>query len=502
MTKDRLTRRSVITAGLSMALTSPLLLAACGGSSSAAPTSAPAAPQSAATAPVAAKPATTTAPAAPAPTTAPAAGANAAAPKPAGGARAKTVVWYHRTSPLEVKWQDDFVMGEYKKVQPGVTIDRINIPGAEYTAKLLALQASGETPNIFGFSAFATWWGRGMLVPLDEYLNKDKGIAEQFFPGMFDTFKWWGKRWGMPMAPRFGTMTYFNRDLFDKAGVPYPKIDFTLKEWNADVMLEKAQKLTTNYGKPNVVFGVDYSPWSPHGLAYLWGGDTYRKQMYDQGIDDQTTIDSAESQEAHQFKQDLIQKHHVNPASSDNQAINVVGDPFKTGRIAMSVQGGWSWSSYSDIKDFKWGAAPVPGKKDVKNSENLNVWVLGDAPNKEGAWEFVKFLTGKESQSAWVRITGAQPSRPDVLDQWVQLHANHMPAEDVKTLVNENIKHTVESMDHMVVDFARFDDAYNQEVAALWDGKATVQSFMSKIKPAWDNVAKDTYGKYREKLIK
>ena len=58
-------------------------------------------------------------------------------------------------------------------------------------------------------------------------------------------------------------------DLFDKAGVPYPKMDFSLKEWNVDVMLDKATKLTKNFGKPDVVFGVNYIPWGPHGLAYL-----------------------------------------------------------------------------------------------------------------------------------------------------------------------------------------------------------------------------------------
>jgi alpha-L-arabinofuranosidase len=46
-------------------------------------------------------------------------------------------------------------------------------------------------------------------------------------------------------------------------------------------MLDKATKLTKNYGKPDVVFGIDYNPWSPHGLAYLWGGDTYSARRID-----------------------------------------------------------------------------------------------------------------------------------------------------------------------------------------------------------------------------
>jgi multiple sugar transport system substrate-binding protein len=304
------------------------------------------------------------------------------------------------------------------------------------------------------------------------------------------------------MAPRFGTMCFYNRDLFDAAGVPYPKLDFTLKEWNVDAMVEKALKLTKNYGKPDVVFGLNFGPWSPHGLAYLWGGDTYRQQMYDNGIDDQTTVDSPASVEAHQFKLDLIRRHKVHPAASDNQAISVLGNPFKTGRIAMNVEGGWAWSTFSDIKDFKWGVAPVPGKRAVKNSENLNMWHLADAPNREGTWEFMKFLTSQDSVKAWVQITGAQPSRPDTLDDWIKLHADHMPAADVRTLVTENIKHTVESMDHMVVDFGRFDDAYNQNVAALWDGNTGIGEFFARMKQDWDAIAKETYTQFSERLLK
>lgn len=430
------------------------------------------------------------------PTAAPAANASAA-----GGA-GDTVVWFVRTSPLENKFED-WAMPEYKKEQPKVGVKEIVVPGSDFNAKLFALQAAGDTPNIFGFAAFATFWARDLAYPIDDYLKVDSNIEQQHFPGLFNTFRWWGKRWGLPMAPRFGNMTFYNRDLFDQAGVPYPKIDFTLQEWNANVMLEKAQKLTKNFGKPDVVFGINLNPWSPHGLAYLWGGDAYRQQMYDQGIDDQTTVNSDASQQGHQFKYDLIHKYKVHPSSADMKGVSILGDPFKTGRIAMVVDGGWDWSSFSDIKAFKWGVAPVPGMKSVKNSENLNIWMLGNAKSgRDASWEFMKFLTSQNGEKNWVRITGAQTSRPDVLDDWINLHAQHMPAEDIKTLVTENIKHTVESMDHMVVDFSRFDDSYNQQVSALWDGKADVAQFFQQITPAWNGIATELYNHYKDTLLK
>jgi ABC-type glycerol-3-phosphate transport system substrate-binding protein len=169
----------------------------------------------------------------------------------------------------------------------------------------------------------------------------------------------------------------------------------------------------------------------------------------------------------------------------------------------MNVEGGWIWGNFSAIKDFKWGMAPVPGKTTVKNSENLNVWCLGNAPNREGAWDAVKFMTSQDGERSWVQITGSQPSRPDVLDEWVKKHVEHgMKAEDVRLFVNENIKNTVESMDHMVVDHSRFDDAYNQKSTALWDGKTDVKSFLADLKTNWDGTAKEVYAAYKDKLLK
>lgn len=482
---NRQLSRRVFTLLGGLVAVSPLLAACSTGMS---PSSAP---SSSATASTTTSPANASA----APTVGPAAAATVSG---AGD----TVKWFVRTSPLENKFEV-WATGDYKKQQPKVTVSEIIVPGADFNAKLFALEAAGDTPNIFGFASFATLWAHNLAYPVDDYLKTDANLQQQHFPNLFNTFHWWGKHWGLPMAPRFGNMTFYNRDLFDKAGVPYPKIDFTLKEWNADVYLETAQKLTQNVGKPNVIFGANLNVWSPHGLAYLWGGDAYRKQMAEQGIDTTTTVDSDACRAGHQFKLDLIQKYKVSPSAADNKAVSVLGDPFKTGRIAMVTDGGWDWSSFSDITAFKWGAAPVPGMKSVKNSENLNIWMLGNAKTgRDATWEFMKYLTSQHGEKNWVQITGAQPSRPDVLDDWINLHAKHMPATDIKTLVTENIKHTVESMDHMIIDFARFDDAYNQQVAGLWNGKVTLSDFFKTLTPAFNSIALDTYNRYKNFVFK
>lgn len=504
---SRLSRRGFLATGLG---TVGVVVAACGRSapSSPAPSSGTSAiaPAAAATPP----PAATSPPAATvvaaSPTAQVVAVANATA-APAATSQASTsgagnaFTWIVYANTLQDKWETTYAIPEYKKVHPEVTINRIQLPYAQFNTKIFALQAAGETPNLFGFDIFATWWARGLAYPIDDYLKTDPGLEGQFFQNMFETYHWQGKKWGLPMAPRFGNMTFYNKDLFDQAGVPYPKIDFTMKDWNADVMLEKATKLTKNYGKPEVTFGIDLNPWSPHGLAYLWGGDTYPQSMYDNGIADHTTVDSEASQAGHQFKLDLIRTHKVSPSASDNKAISILGDPFKTGRLAMTVTGGWSWGSFSDIKAFKWAAAPVPGKTSVKNSENLNIWMLGNNPKgRDASWEFMKFITTADAMRQWVQITGAQPARPDVLDDWIKLHSSHMPAEDIKTLITENIKHTVESVDHMIVDFYRFDDAYTQGVSTLWDGKVDVKTFLTQLRSTWDTTAKDIFNQYNGKI--
>ena len=79
---------------------------------------------------------------------------------------------------------------------------------------------------------------RGALVSLDALMAGDKDLnPADFLPNALKMFVDSGKTWALP-AGLDPQVVYFNKDYFDKRGVPYPDAN-----WTRDDFLEKVLKL-------------------------------------------------------------------------------------------------------------------------------------------------------------------------------------------------------------------------------------------------------------------
>ena len=85
-------------------------------------------------------------------------------------------------------------------------------------------------------------------------------------------------------------------------------------------------------------------------MAYLFGGDFFTKEHYQQGIARQSNIGSPEVQAAMQAQADLITKLRVWPSDADRGAL---GSPapsltkmFTTGNLAMLYDTGSEWPTW------------------------------------------------------------------------------------------------------------------------------------------------------------
>ena len=94
-------------------------------------------------------------------------------------------------------------------------------------------------------------------------------------------------------------------------------------------------------------------------VVWLFGGDIFPEEAYVTGIATECSVDNPVAIEAAQAVGDLIYKHKVSPTLGRRGIISL-GDPFRTGRLAMQMTGGWGWWTYSDIEAFEVGAAVLP----------------------------------------------------------------------------------------------------------------------------------------------
>ncbi|MDQ6674635.1 MAG: substrate-binding domain-containing protein, partial [Chloroflexota bacterium] len=191
-------------------LTAAGLVASSCAAPSAGPT--PAAPTAAAAAaPTAAPKPPTTAPAAAA-TTAPAAAAPAATAAPAAAAAGAPPTNITATiSILDFGGEADKKIysdahDRFKKKYPNVTIEDNFVPvstWSEFSNKVAADVAGGHSPDIINIAIEGTRLivKKGLLVPLDEYINNDPGGKEliaDVAPALIDAFKVDGKMWQVP----------------------------------------------------------------------------------------------------------------------------------------------------------------------------------------------------------------------------------------------------------------------------------------------------------------
>ena len=87
---------------------------------------------------------------------------------------------------------------------------------------------------------FVNFWEMDAFMDLKPFIDNDMDFElDDYFPEMIDRFTRSGKVYCIPRDTAPFACVYYNKDLFDRAGVPYPTDD-----WNWTDMLDKAKKLT------------------------------------------------------------------------------------------------------------------------------------------------------------------------------------------------------------------------------------------------------------------
>lgn len=397
MFRSDTTRRRFVLGGAA-ALASGLL-AACGGAAS--PTAAPAKPAES-------KPAAEAKPAAGA-TSAPAKtdGTAPKAAQPAASGKQVTLNWI---TPAAVGLERDFYTGfmkDYEERNPGTKI-QVSFEGwDDYFVKLPTILAGGSIPDAMHLhGSIAQDYGlRGATKNLFDYMKRDGVSKDLFFEPLIQQmadYKTGTKLWALPKDSAAYAF-YFNKDMFDKAGVAYPKPDWTFQD-----MREIARKLTIDKsGKSSGQPGFDPNSIAQWGLQWtdpLPSGDGW--QMTAWGVagpwyNENYTKAYFDNPDHVQFLQtiaDMRNKDRSIPTAGDAMG---QGDPWRNGLTAMVIAHHAHVFFYNaEKKTFKFDVIASPGGKNgqFQGVACSGFTVPAKAPNPDEGWNFVKFLCSEEKQ--------------------------------------------------------------------------------------------------------
>ncbi|MDR1077390.1 MAG: sugar ABC transporter substrate-binding protein [Propionibacteriaceae bacterium] len=279
-----------------------------------------------------------------------------------------------------------------KEKYPDITV-KLNLIAEDYDTKVQTMFAGGTAPDIMetaeGVNVYSS---KGQLEDLTPYFQAE-GVdpVESFGQGSVNTYSTDGKLWAAP--DRSGAaVVYYNKDLFDQAGVSYPTAD-----WDWQTFRDAARRLTVKDGDTTTVWGYAAGDWWPWYMSWIYqnGG----RILDDSG---QPVANSAENIEALTFYNDMVFTDHSAPSPldyADAGLDNGSPDPlFAQGKLAMEVTGFWNIASLKD-SGLNWDIAPMwHGQDKAVPAFSNALAVASSSKNKEAAAKIVTFLTSAAGQ--------------------------------------------------------------------------------------------------------
>lgn len=306
----------------------------------------------------------------------------------------------------------------FEEKNPGVEV-KVQVTGwDEYWTKLEAAATGGSLPDIFWMHStrFYDYANNNILLEVGDTI----GDGYKNFPeDLVKLYEFNGKNYAVPKD--FDTIgIFYNKALFDKAGVPYP--DGT---WNWEQFLDTAKKLTKDG-----VYGV---------AAPMDAQQGYWNSIYQNGgnvIDGKKSgYDLKASQEGLQWWLDLSMKEKVSPTQAQFSETDAYA-MFMSGKVAMVSLGSWMVPGIEQNKEFakNVGVTYLPkGKVNASIYNGLGYSAAASTKYPEEVKAFLKFTATEEANLLQAKYASAIPAYNGTQQGWV----DHNKDMDLKIFVDQ-----------------------------------------------------------------
>jgi len=300
----------------------------------------------------------------------------------------------------------DSIVKPWDEAHPEISVVLEHIPANQYVDKVLTMIAGGQAPDIIfcEVNNFVNFYVKDVFLPLDDFINSDTSFSiKDFYPEIVQRFTRDGKLYIIPRDIAPFACVFYNKDLFDLEGVPYPK-----DNWNTEDLIRIAKKLTKKDQKTGLISQYGFYGWAWWNWLYAFGGG------YVDNFSNPTKIilDSKTSREGLKFYHDLMHVYEVSPRPGATDQSGA--DLFMTGRLAMYSSGIWESPMFRTITAFDWDVVMFPkgptGKRGF-GSGGSGYGISKTSKHPKEAWEVIKCLTDDAGQIKMAEAGLAQPAK-------------------------------------------------------------------------------------------
>lgn len=327
------------------------------------------------------------------------------APSTDGGEKVtlKWAIWDKDSVPYWTALKSD-----YEAKNKNVTIELVDLGSTDYMT-VLATELSGsgsdfDLVTIKDVPGYATLVQKNTLVSLDDYIKKDNIDLKQY-AGTTDQVTVNNSLYELPFRSDYWVM-FYNKDIFDKAGVAYPTNDMTFDQY------QKLAKSVTSTEFGSQVYGAHYHTW--RSAVQLFGILDGKHTVLDGTYDFMKPY------------YEMVKQQEDDGVCRDYVTLSAEGlhysAAFSTGDVAMMNMGTWFISTLMSKLDNgeydkslcgNWGIVKYPHAEGVQAGSTLatitGIGITEASKNKDAAWDFVKYISGEDGAKV-LAATGNFPA--------------------------------------------------------------------------------------------
>jgi multiple sugar transport system substrate-binding protein len=393
---------------------------------------------------------------------------------------------------------------EFNSSHADIEMEFLIVPNEEAPERFLAMLSGGNAPQLVGpngtstISQFLdTWADATPFIETDNYDMSD------FYGPVLELNEFPGKNVGLPLGI-YPSFIFYNKDLFDAAGLDYPTHDFNDETWTMDKLREIAMLLTLDangnnatspdFDPDNIVqWGYDDSWASGREFLAVWGAENVGRPTTD---DYKTAVaNSPEWVQGFQWLSDGVWEDHFIPDAAGQEAYYAVGgDPFGGGLVAMFHSHTWFFPEGLVDLPFEYDIAPMPFNPSGTRVAPIhadNFTIPEEAANKDAAWEVMKWLTSEEHIQDVCVIYGCIPARKSVEDSFRNVLAERWPALDLNVVFTSIDYLDQPQHESWIPEWGKIEDTMNYALEVIYlgenrDAKAVLDETNTEIQKILD----------------
>lgn len=313
----------------------------------------------------------------------------------AEGKQVLTVVTWDATTTPYLLAQEAAFEAKY----PDIDLQYIDVASQDYAIKVGTMLSGGDTSDVVMIKEardIINWQAAGYAAPLSDYIAAD-AFDVSGYVGTEVNYAVDGVQYALPFRSDFWVL-FYNKDLFDAAGIAYPTNDMT---WDAYAELAKSM---TKDG----VYGTHYHTWlsAVANWAVCDGVNTLADREY------------SDLAYFYNLYQDLEDAGACMAYSELKAAGLHYSAAFANGNVAMMPMGYWYVSTLIGYNtngtcNFNWGIAAVPHAEGVAAGSSFGnltgVMINEKSAQKDLAWKYVSWLCSEEG-ALTTASTGSRPA--------------------------------------------------------------------------------------------